>query len=79
MLHGSHSSYYKFQLQVDGVNLLKINLNAKDAIAYGRALLDRLFSKQEQRTSLLFATAKSNKPALNQEKVELLLSKLQFS
>ena len=37
-------------MYVDGVNLLRVP--AKDASAYGRALLDLLFSKQEQMASV---------------------------
>lgn len=34
-------------MQVNGVNLLRIP--SKDAYAYGRTLLDHLFTKQEQK------------------------------
>ncbi len=57
-------------LQYNGIQLLSIQ--GKDAIAYGRAVLDVLFSKEEQKKSLLYASKKSNKPGLNRELVSLL-------
>ena len=42
---------------------------AKDPIAYARNLLDLMFTKMEQRQSLLLPTSKSSKPPLDQEKV----------
>jgi hypothetical protein len=48
---------------------------AKNATAYGRKLLDILFSRQELKDSLLFASKKSEKAALERPKVDLLLSK----
>lgn len=60
-------------LQVDGINLLRIP--SRDAGAYGRALLDILFSKAEQRSHVLFKSSKSNKPPLDHVKVELMFGK----
>ncbi len=56
--------------QVDGVNLLRIP--ARDAYAYGRRLLDVLFTKIEQRASILLTFKKTNKPALDQQRVHKL-------
>ena len=59
-------------LQYNGVDLL--SLYGKDALAYGRVLLDHLFTKQEQKSSLFHKTHsnKSMKPTLEKERVELL-------
>ena len=48
---------------MDGINLLRIP--SRDASAYGRALLDTLFTKAEQKAHVLFKTSKSNKPPLD--------------
>ena len=48
---------------------------AKDPIAYARNLLDLMFTKKEQRQSLLLPTSKSSKPPLDQEKVTKLFGK----
>ena len=50
-------------------------MHANNATAYGRMLLDTLFTRQELKDSLLFASKKSEKPALDRAKVELLLGK----
>lgn len=50
------------------MNLLRIP--AKDINAYGRALLDHLFSKQEQKASVVLKTKKSEKPPLSPRRVE---------
>ena len=50
------------------MNLLRIP--AKDAYAYGRALLDHLFTKQEQKSSIVLKTKKSDKPPLSPVRVE---------
>jgi len=55
-------------MQVDGVNLLRIP--AKDAYSYGRALLDQLFTKREQKVSVVLKTKKSEKPPLSPPRVE---------
>ena len=60
-------------MQVDGVNLLRIP--ARDAYAYGLALMDKLFTREEMATSLLFKSKKSKKPGLESERVEKLLGK----
>ena len=60
--------------QVDGVNLLRIP--AKDVNAYGRALLDLLFTKQEQKTSIVMKSKKSSKPPLDQSRVEKMFGKI---
>ena len=58
---------------MDGINLLRIP--SKDAGAYGRALLDTLFTKAEQRSHVLFKTSKSSKPPLDRAKVGLMFGK----
>ena len=60
------TAYYPL-IQYNGVNLLKVV--AKDPIAYARNLLDLMFTKREQRQSLVLPTSKSSKPPLDQEKV----------
>ena len=60
-------------LQYNGKNLLKIP--ARDAYSYGRQLLDVLFTKEEQMTSLVFKSRRSTKPPLEEDRVELLFSK----
>ena len=65
---------FLFFLKVNGINILK--LHAGTAEAYGRMLLDMLFTRNELKESLLFASARSEKKGLEQRKVELLLSKL---
>lgn len=57
---------------VNGINLLRIP--ARDAYAYALNLLDSLFTKEELSSSLLFKSKKSEKPALDRERVEKLLS-----
>ena len=52
-------------------DLLKIE--SRDVYAYGRALLDILFTKQEQRTSILIESKKSNKGPLDKERVKIII------
>ena len=61
-------------LKVNGINLLKVH--ATDEFAYGRLLLDTLFTRAELKDSLVFKSTKSEKPGLDKKRVELLLSKL---
>ena len=61
-----------FDSQYSGHNLLKVQ--AKDEKAYGRALLDILFSKDEQATGLVVAT-NSGRPSLDEDEVHLLFGK----
>ena len=57
-----------------------MKLRAKDALAYGRNLLDTLFSKSDQKSGILFASNRSTKPALDIERATLLIGKpLKFS
>ena len=63
-----------FFLKVSGINLL--NLHASNELAYGRMLLDALFTRTELKDSLVFASKKSEKPGLDRRKEEMLLSKL---
>ena len=53
------------------VSILRIP--AKDPYAYGRALLDIVFTKEEQKSSTLMLMTKSYKRPLNQEKVHKLI------
>ena len=59
--------------KVDGINLLRVP--AKDVNAYGRALLDLLFTKQEQKSSIVMKS-KSSKPPLDQARVEKMFGKI---
>ena len=63
-----------FFLKVNGINLL--NLHASDELAYGRMLLDALFTRTELKDFLVFATIRSEKAGLDRCRVEMLLSKL---
>lgn len=56
------------------MNLLKIP--AKDAYSYGRSLL---FSKEEQKGSVIFKTKKSEKPPLSPRRVEKMFGKYFWS
>lgn len=56
-------------LVVEGVHVMR--LPSRDAYSFGLQLLDIFFTKA---TSLLFKSKKSDKPELNQEKVQQLLS-----
>lgn len=49
-----------------------MHIPAKDMCAYGRSLLDVLFSKEEQARSVLVRTPKSAKPPLSPRRVQLL-------
>ncbi len=79
MVNGNYPSLTKFitsllfYIKVNGVNLL--NIPFKDANAYGRNLLDILFTKEEQKHSVVLATKKSPKPPLDRERVERLFGK----
>lgn len=55
------------------MNLLRIP--SKDAYSYGRALLDQLFTKQEQKPAVVLKSSKSSKPALSPRRVELMFGK----
>jgi hypothetical protein len=55
-------------MQVNGVNLMRIP--SKDACAYGRAMLDQLFTKEEQKQSIVLKSKKSVKPPLSPKRVE---------
>lgn len=55
------------------MNLLQ--LPAKDVNAYGRSLLDLLFTKAEQAISVVLPTKKSNKQPLSPQRVQLLFGK----
>ena len=57
-------------MQYDGVNLLHIP--AKGPNAYGRSLLDVIFTKEEQGQSVVMKSSKSIKPPLSPKRVQLL-------
>lgn len=48
---------------------------ANNPLAYGRILLDILFTRQELKESILFKHFKSAKPPLDRQRVDLLFSK----
>ena len=56
---------------INGINILRIP--SRDAYSYGLRLMDIIFSKEEMGKSLLFKSKKSQKPALDGEKVQQLL------
>ena len=60
---------FSFLLKVNGINLLK--LHAGNVLAYGRMLLDVLFTRSELKDTLLFASKKREKPAFDRKKLEL--------
>ena len=60
-------------IKLNGINLLRIP--ARDAYAYALSLMDALFTKQELSSSLIFYSKKSDKPALDRERVDKLLGK----
>ena len=49
---------------------------AKDAKAYGRALLDLLFTKHEQKASVVLKSKKTTKPPLDPARVEQMFGKI---
>jgi hypothetical protein len=53
-----------------------LRVPAKDVNAYGRALLDLLFTKQEQKTSIVMKSKKSSKQPLDQSRVEKMFGKI---
>ena len=59
--------------QVDEINLLQ--MPARDMTAYGRSLLDVLFNKEEQGSSVILKTKKSIKPPLSPRRVQKLFGK----
>ena len=63
------------QMLLSTVQWAKSKKVAKDAVAYGRSLLDILLTKSEQKQLLLYSSKKSIKPALNRDKVDLLIGK----
>ena len=58
------------------MNLLQ--LPSKDANAYGRNLLDILFTKSEQARSVVVPIKKSDKPPLSPPRVQILFGKLHW-
>lgn len=52
-----------------------LSIPAKDKCAYGRVLLDALFTKEEQSKSVVLRTKKSIKPSLCPIRVEKMFSK----
>ena len=60
-----------FCQQVNGVNVMRIP--SRDAYSFGLQLLNILFTKEELAVSLLFKSKKSEKPGLEQRRVENML------
>ena len=56
-----------------------MRLSATDVYAFRLQLMDILFTKEEQSSSLLFASKKSKRVGLDRERVDKLLGKLPFS
>ena len=50
---------------------------AKNAEAYARHVLDALFTKSEQKKSLIYKSGKSDKPPLDEERIAKLFGELQ--
>ncbi len=61
-------------MQINGINLK--TLPARDAYAYALCLMDALFTQEEMAVSLLFASKRSSKTALDRLRVEKILGKL---
>ena len=59
-------------MQINGRNVNLIP--ARDAYAFGLLLMDSLFTKEELSGSLLFKSKKSEKPGLDEEKVQRMIS-----
>ena len=57
--------------QAGSVNLMR--LPAPTPCAFGLAVVDSLFTKQELASSLLFESKKSENPPLDRKRVEILL------
>ena len=74
LLKANHSEVKKEQEDhvINGVNLKRVY--SRDAYSYGLQLLDILFTKEEQSSSLLFTSKRSPKQALEKSKVKKLLS-----
>lgn len=62
-------------MQHGDINLLTVP--ARDAMAYGRALLDILFTKSEQCSSIFYIKVdkKSERPLLDRKRAQLLYGK----
>ena len=61
---------------VKGINVMK--LPTRDAYSFALQLLDLLFTKEEQAGSLMFKSKKSEKPALDEQKVAQLIELVQL-
>lgn len=57
-------------LQINGVNLIQIP--ARDPYAYGRSVLEILFTKEELAKSVVLKSKKSGKPPLSPPRVQKL-------
>ena len=55
-----------------------LDIQSRDIYAYARALLDALFTKQEQRSSIVLESNKTLKPPLDKTRVQLLFSKCTY-
>ena len=61
-------------IQVNGINVTQ--LPARDAYAYGRAILEIMFTKTELSRSVIVSSIKSKKTPLDKDKVQLIFGKL---
>lgn len=57
---------------VNGINIMR--LPSRDAYSFALLLMDQLFTKEEMGESLLFKSKKSDKPGLDEQRVQKLLS-----
>ena len=64
-------------MQVNSVNLMRIP--SKDACAYGPALLDQPFTKEEQKKSTVLKSKKSSKPPLSPKRVEKIFGTIYYN
>ena len=76
-LHNENDPELSSCIQVDGVNILRVA--AKYAKAYGRALVDLLFMKHEQKASVVSKSKTTTKPPLDLARVEQMFGKIVLS
>ena len=58
--------------EIDGINVMTVP--SRDAYSFGLQLMDMMFTKDELEKSLLFPSAKSDKPALDKKKVQRIIA-----
>lgn len=59
----------------NGINLLRIKAPPREPVKCALKLLALLFTSEEMASSLMFASTRSTKPALDSEKVSMLFGK----